>query len=63
MISRFKNHAHPARLLMPHGNPDDLQAIDQPNWSRTRNAVPLAVYREVGQRDELNRTISPHPLG
>lgn len=54
--SRFNENAYSVRLFMPHGDPDGLRVIDQPNWSGVGIAFPRAAYKEVGQRDEFNRT-------
>lgn len=41
---------------MPHGDPDGLRVIDQPNWSGVGIAFPRAAYKDVSKRDEFNRT-------
>ena len=53
---------------MPHGDPDGLRVIDQPNWSGVGVAFPRSAYKEVSQRDEFGRTgiyflIGPGPDG
>lgn len=65
---RFNEHAYTVRLFMPHGDPDGLRVIDQPNWSGVGVAFPRAAYKEVSQRDEFGRTgvyilIGPGPDG
>lgn len=41
---------------MPHGDPDGLRIIDQPNWSGVGVAFPRGAYREVSKRKEFERT-------
>lgn len=53
---RFNDHAYTVRLFMPHGDPDGLRVIDQPNWSGVGVAFPRGAYKEVSQRDEFGRT-------
>ncbi|MBE7496852.1 MAG: GIY-YIG nuclease family protein [Verrucomicrobiaceae bacterium] len=65
---RFNELAYTVRLFMPHGDPDGLRVIDQPNWSGVGVAFPRAAYREVSQRDEFGRTgvyilVGPGPEG
>ena len=65
---RFNDHAYTVRLFMPHGDPDGLRVIDQPNWSGVGVAFPRAAYKEVSHRDEFGRTgvyilVGPGPDG
>ena len=65
---RFNEHAYTVRLFMPHGDPDGLRVIDQPNWSGVGVAFPRAAYKAVSQRDEFGRTgvyilVGPGPDG
>ncbi len=65
---RFNEHAYTVRLFMPHGDPDGLRVIDQPNWSGVGVAFPRAAYKAVSQRDEFGRTgvyilVEPVPMG
>lgn len=57
MSSSFYNSAaYSVRLFMPHGDPDGLRIIDQPNWSGVGVAFPRGAYREVSSRKEFERT-------
>lgn len=65
---RFNEHAYTVRLFMPHGDPDGLRVIDQPNWSGIGVAFPRSAYKEVSEREEFGRTgvyllIGPGPNG
>lgn len=35
--------AYSVRLFMPHGDPDGLRIIDQPNWSGVGVAFPISL--------------------
>ena len=53
---------------MPHGDPDGLRIIDQPNWSGVGVAFPRGAYKEVRKRKEFERTgiyilVGPSPGG
>lgn len=53
---------------MPHGDPDGLRIIDQPNWSGVGVAFPRGSYKEVSKRKEFERTgmyilVGPGPDG
>jgi hypothetical protein len=52
------SHSSPysVRLFMPHGDPDGLRIIDQPNWSGVGVAFPRGAYKEVSKRKEFERT-------
>ena len=67
-IQRFNERAYSVRLFMPHGDPDGLRIIDQPNWSGVAVAFPRAAFKEVNRRDEFGRTgiyvlVGPGPNG
>lgn len=52
----FNTSAYSVRLFMPHGDPDGLRLIDQPNWSGVGIAFPRGAYKEVSKRKEFERT-------
>jgi hypothetical protein len=56
MASQFNSSAYSVRLFMPHGDPDGLRIIDQPNWSGVGVAFPRGAYKEVSKRKEFERT-------
>ncbi|MDB6170826.1 MAG: putative domain nuclease [Chthoniobacteraceae bacterium] len=65
---RFNENAYTVRLFLPHGDPDGLRVIDQPNWSGVGVAFPRSAYKEVSSRDEFSRTgvyilVGPGPNG
>lgn len=67
-VQRFNEHAYSVRLFIPHGDPDGLRIIDQPNWSGVAVAFPRAAYKEMSRRDEFGRTgiyilVGPGPNG
>jgi hypothetical protein len=64
----FSSTAYSVRLFMPHGDPDGLRIIDQPNWSGVGVAFPRGAYKEVSKRKEFERTgiyilVGPGPDG
>jgi len=64
----FDASAYSVRLFMPHGDPDGLRIIDQPNWSGVGVAFPRGAYKEVRKRQEFERTgiyilVGPGPDG
>lgn len=64
----FNSSAYSVRLFMPHGDPDGLRIIDQPNWSGVGVAFPRGAYKEVSKRKEFERTgiyilVGPGPDG
>jgi hypothetical protein len=64
----FSASAYSVRLFMPHGDPDGLRIIDQPNWSGVGVAFPRGAYKEVSKRKEFERTgiyilVGPGPDG
>jgi hypothetical protein len=64
----FTPAAYSVRLFMPHGDPDGLRLIDQPNWSGIGVAFPRGAYKEVSRRREFERTgiyvlVGPGPDG
>ena len=64
----FNSAAYSVRLFMPHGDPDGLRIIDQPNWSGVGVAFPRGAYKEVSKRKEFERTgiyilVGPGPDG
>ena len=66
--SNFNTSAYSVRLFMPHGDPDGLRLIDQPNWSGVGVAFPRGAYKEVSKRKEFERTgvyllVGPGPDG
>ena len=66
--SQFTTSAYTVRLFMPHGDPDGLRIIDQPNWSGVGVAFPRGAYKEVSKRGEFERTgicilVGPGPDG
>lgn len=66
--SQFHSSAYSVRLFMPHGDPDGLRIIDQPNWSGVGVAFPRGAYKEVSKRKEFERTgiyilVGPSPEG
>lgn len=68
MTSPFNASAYSVRLFMPHGDPDGLRIIDQPNWSGTGIAFPRGSYKELSKRKEFERTgvyllLGPGPDG
>jgi hypothetical protein len=68
MSSTFTTSAYSVRLFMPHGDPDGLRIIDQPNWSGVGVAFPRGAYKEVSKRKEFERTgvyllVGPGPDG
>jgi hypothetical protein len=68
IISSFNQAAYSVRLFMPHGDPDGLRIIDQPNWSGVGVAFPRGAYKEVSKRKEFERTgiyilVGPGPDG
>jgi hypothetical protein len=65
---QFNASAYSVRLFMPHGDPDGLRIIDQPNWSGVGVAFPRGAYKEVSKRKEFERTgiyilVGPGPDG
>lgn len=65
---QFNASAYSVRLFMPHGDPDGLRIIDQPNWSGVGVAFPRGAYKEVSKRKEFERTgiyilVGPGPSG
>jgi hypothetical protein len=64
----FTSTAYSVRLFMPHGDPDGLRIIDQPNWSGVGVAFPRGAYKDVSKRKEFERTgiyilVGPGPDG
>jgi hypothetical protein len=43
----INSSTYSVRLFMPHGNPDGLRFIDQPNWSGDGGALSRMVYEEI----------------
>lgn len=65
---QFTTSAYSVRLFMPHGDPDGLRIIDQPNWSGVGVAFPRGAYKDVSKRKEFERTgiyilVGPGPDG